>query len=204
MEVRAAAAVLGIETIRFLDLLDGEMDRADPIAVAARIAAHIREIRPQVVLTFDPRGAYGHPDHIAVSQFALSAVTLAAGPSTDSIAGEPFGVSKFYYRVWNREENEAYSRVFGDMAFNVDGEVRRSAPWEEWAITARIDTFEQWRMVWEAVRKHASQVGSIEKLAETPDAVKEKIFGCEGYYRAFSTVNGGREREEDLFEGLRE
>jgi len=203
-EVRAAADVLGVETVRFLDLVDGEMDRANHPAIAARIAAHIRDIRPQVVLTFDPRGAYGHPDHIAISQFALSAVILAADPSAASIDGEAFGVSKFYYRVWNRAENEAYGEVFGVLALDVDGEVRQSAPWEEWSITTRIDTREQWRTVWEAVRKHASQVGEIEKLSEVSDLKKLELFGCEGYYRAFSLVNGGREREDDLFAGLRD
>ena len=203
-EVRAAAEVLGVERVHFLDLIDGEMDRADPSAVSAEIAGHIRRLQPQVILTFDPRGAYGHPDHIAVSQFALSAAVLAADPAAGVVEGDPFGVSKFYYRVWNRKENEMYEAVFGALTLDIDGQVRRIAPWEEWAITTRIDTRDFWRTVWQAVQEHASQVGSLEKLAETTDEVKAKIFGCEGYYRAFSTVSGGRGREIDLFAGLRD
>ncbi|HUF39332.1 MAG TPA: PIG-L deacetylase family protein [Anaerolineales bacterium] len=201
-EVCAAAEVLGIGWVRFLDLIDGEMHLADHRAAAARIAAQIRELRPQVVLTFDPRGGYGHPDHIAISQLALSAVVLAADP-TAAITGSPFSVSKFYYRVWNREENGAFERVFGVLALEIDGETRRIAPWEEWSITTRIDTGDQMPLVWTAIQKHASQVGSIQKLAEMPERIKAKLFGSEGYYRAFSLVNGGGEREDDLFAGLR-
>ena len=157
--------------------------------------------RPQVVVTFDPRGAYGHPDHIAVSQFALTAVVMAADAAAAHVRGEPFVVSKFYYRVWSREEQEHYAEVFGESALEIDGVVRRNAPWEDWSITTRVDASAHWRTVWEAVRQHASQVGGID--GQFTDELKEKIFGCEGFYRAFSTINGGSAREDDLFAGLR-
>nr|NIY11953.1 hypothetical protein [Gemmatimonadota bacterium] len=67
-ELRAAAAVLGVRHVRFLGYRDSELDQADAVEAAGRIASHIRELRPQVVVTFDPFGAYGHPDHIAISQ----------------------------------------------------------------------------------------------------------------------------------------
>ena len=202
-ELAAAADVLGIHTLCKLGYIDGEILDADPREMALRIAGHIRNHQPHVIVTFDPSGAYGHPDHIAVSQSALAAAMLAADPASSKLDGPPHLVSKFYYRVWNNEENEAYSAVFGDLAMEFDGQVRRFSPWEEWAITTRIDTKAYWKVVWQAVQEHRSQVPSLQMLAAVSDELKIKIFGCEGYYRAFSTVNGGREREDDLFEGLR-
>ena len=72
-ELRAAAAVLGVRELTLLDYHDGELDGADPREAASAIARHVRRIRPDVVVTFGPDGAYGHPDHIAISQFATAA-----------------------------------------------------------------------------------------------------------------------------------
>src|SRR5262249_22162753 len=69
-ELRAAAAVLGVREVSLLDYRDGYLDRANPAEVVGAIAAHVRHVRPDVVITFGPDGAYGHPDHVAISQFA--------------------------------------------------------------------------------------------------------------------------------------
>lgn len=62
-ELRAASRVLGVREVTLLGYRDGHLAEADPGGVAATIAAHIRRVRPDVVLTFGPDGAYGHPDH---------------------------------------------------------------------------------------------------------------------------------------------
>ena len=65
-EVRAAADVLGLHCVQFLDYIDGDLDTAHPAEVIARIVGHLRRVRPDVVVTFGPYGGYGHPDHIAI------------------------------------------------------------------------------------------------------------------------------------------
>jgi LmbE family N-acetylglucosaminyl deacetylase len=77
-ELRAAADILKIHELILLDYIDGDLDQAHPAEVIAQLVSQIRRIRPQVVLTFDPYGVYGHPDHIAISQFTLAAVVAAA------------------------------------------------------------------------------------------------------------------------------
>jgi len=80
---------------------------------------------------------------------------------------------------------------------------RYTTPWPDWAITTRIDTRKWWPQVWEAVSCHVSQVSAYEKLRDLPPELHEALWGSQAFYRVFSTVNGGRERENDLFEGLR-
>ena len=76
-------------------------------------------------------------------------------------------------------------------------------PWPDWAITTVVDTRAWWPTVWRAVSCHESQIAAYERLAHLSPEHHEALWGWQSYYRAFSLVNGGRERETDLFEGLR-
>jgi LmbE family N-acetylglucosaminyl deacetylase len=79
-ELRAAAQVLGLQEVNFLDYIDGEFDQADVAEAIGKIVGHIRRVKPDVVVTFDQNGIYGHPDHIAICQYASAAVVAAADP----------------------------------------------------------------------------------------------------------------------------
>jgi LmbE family N-acetylglucosaminyl deacetylase len=201
-ELRAAAAVLKLREVHFLDYIDGELDRAKPQAAVAQIVAHLRHIRPDVVVTFGPDGAYGHPDHIAISQFAAAAIICAADPGYPIGGSIPHRVSKFYYRVWTQPEFEVYQAVFGETAMTIDDVKRGPVPWQGWAITTRIDTSAYWPDVWAAVACHRSQLPGYHKLKDLPANQHQALWGSQGFYRVFSTVNGGRAIEQDLFEGL--
>src|SRR5688500_13119669 len=96
-ELRAAARVLGVREVTFLDYHDGEVDAADPAEAVARIVAELRRVRPHVVLTFDPFGLYGHPDHVAICQLTTAAVAAAADPGFDAGAAPAHRVAKLYY-----------------------------------------------------------------------------------------------------------
>jgi len=77
-EVRAAANILGLHTVYFLDYLDEELNEEHPAEAIAKIVGYLRLVRPEVVVTFGPFGGYGHPDHIAISQFTTAAIVEAA------------------------------------------------------------------------------------------------------------------------------
>ena len=202
-ELNAAAAVLGIQEVTFLDYMDGDLDQADPAEVISRIVPHLRRIRPQVVVTFDPNGSYGHPDHIAISQSATAAIVAAAGGTYRPESGPPHTVSKLYYMASTRASMMAYQSVMGDLVMQVDGVDRRDVAWEDWAITTRIDTRAHWRQVWQAVSCHRSQIPAFEELGRLTDEHQAELWGTQHLYRAFSLVNGGRQLETDLFAGLR-
>lgn len=193
-ELREAAAVLGVRDVRFLDYRDGDLDRADPREAVERIADHIRRVQPHVVITFGPEGAYGHPDHIAISQLTTAAI-VAAAPDHP--------VSKLYYLEWGPKKWAAYQSALKSLTFKLDDVERKVAPWPAWALTTFIDTTEVWSTVWNAVSCHKTQMSTYTNLAHLPAEQHHAIWGTQEFYRAFSLVNGGRARETDLFEGLR-
>ena len=202
-ELRAAAGELGVREVTLLDYMDGSLDRADPREATAAIAAHIRRIRPHVVLTFDPYGAYGHPDHIAICQFTTAAIVAAADGSFAG-SGAPHRVAKLYYMALDQPKWDVYQTAFKKLVSKVDGVERAATVWPEWSITTRIDARREWPIVWRAVQCHRTQNAIYANLATLTEAEHEQLWGAPAYYRVFSTVNGGREPETDLFAGLRQ
>ncbi|HEY6409747.1 MAG TPA: PIG-L family deacetylase [Ktedonobacteraceae bacterium] len=203
-EVRAAADVLGIHRIHFLDYLDGDLDAANPAEAIAKIAGQLRRIRPDVVVTFGPYGGYGHPDHIAIAQFTTAAIVEAANP--DSLYYRdvaPHSVSKLYYMAETEEVFAVYQSVFGELVMHIDGEKRGIVTWPHWSVTSRIDTSDYWRTVSRAISCHRTQLPAYHVLEDLPQEQRETLWGTQCYYRVFSLVNGGRQVESDLFEGLR-
>ena len=95
-ELREAAAVLGVREVALLGYLDGDLDRADPREATSKIVAHLRRVRPQVVVTFPPDGIYGHPDHVAISAHATAAFRRATA--------EPGGPTTLYHQAISRSD----------------------------------------------------------------------------------------------------
>ena len=201
-ELDAAAEVLGIRQLWLLDHMDGALVQVDAEGITTRIAQLIRHVRPQVVVTFGPDGVYGHPDHIAISQFATAAVVRAAARD-DATGDSPHAVAKLYYLVATRDILEAYQAAFGVFAKVVDGQAREAVAWADWMVSARIDARAFDSVVWKAISCHHSQLRDYQKLQDLPAEQRLSIFGEGTYYRAFSLVNGGRQVEDDLFAGVR-
>ena len=201
-ELQQAAGALGIADVALLDYEDQHLDRADAREAIGSIARHIRRVKPHVVMTFPPDGAYGHPDHIAISQFATAAAVAAADPDFDRETA-PHTVLKFYYLAWDDEAWGAYEAAFKKLVSMVDGVERQATPWPSWALTAVVDTADARADVWRAVECHASQTRAYDALRSLDDARRGALWKRQSFYRTFSLVNGGRTRETDLFEGLR-
>ena len=201
-ELRCAADYLGLHEVCFLDYIDGDVDQVEPQEIIAKIAAHIRRIRPQVVVTFPPDGVYGHPDHIALSQFTNAALVCAADAS---FAGNepPHRVSKFYYMVDSLAVVDVANEAFGGISIDVDGVTRHHVGWPDWEITTRLDNIRYMDKVRDAIHCHKSQLPGYGPIADWSLEQLATIFGIGNFYRAFSLVNGGRNLEPDMFEGLR-
>jgi LmbE family N-acetylglucosaminyl deacetylase len=203
-ELRCAARTLGIHQVDFLDYIDGDLDQANPAEAVGKIVNRVREVRPQVVITFSPDGAYGHPDHIAISQLTTAALVCAADPQyTDSSPAPHHRVPKLYYMADSQELFDTYFGLFGDIRMRIDGVERQGVAWHDWALTTRIDGKQHWQTVWQAVQCHNSQLPGFGDLTRITADLHERLWGERTYYRAYSLVNGGRRLENDLFEGIR-
>lgn len=204
LELENAVAELGMKGLYFLDYLDGEVDQADHEEATGKIVTHIRRIMPQVVVTFPPDGNYGHPDHIAVGQLANAALVCAADSSyQDAENFAPHRVSKLYYMVDSEEFIDLVASFVGDMTFSVGDQVRGEVAWKDWMITTQIEMAEHCHAAWRAIRGHQSQLPSLGSLAEMDEDAGVAVLAMQGtFYRAYSLVNGGSEKEADLFAGI--
>lgn len=113
-ELRCAAKHLGLKEVHFLGYRDsgmqGSPDNTHPQAlafqpideVAGAIVEFIRDLKPQVVLTFDPIGGYRHPDHIAIHKATVRAFELAGDGLFPGSLLEPFMPEKLYFHTFPR------------------------------------------------------------------------------------------------------
>jgi LmbE family N-acetylglucosaminyl deacetylase len=204
-ELENAVRELGMKGLSFLDYIDGEVDTVDHSEAIGKLVTHIRRAMPQVVVTFPPDGNYGHPDHVAVGQFTSAAIICAADANyTDAENFAPYRVSKLYYMVDSEEFINLVAPFVGDITFPVGDQLRGEVAWKDWMITTRIDMAEYCHMAWRAIQCHKSQLPSLGLLAEMHEDAGVAVLAMQGtFYRAYSTVNGGRVLERDLFEGIR-
>ena len=123
-ELRCAAGKLGLRQVIFLDYRDsgmpGSPDNHHAGALVARpreqvaeeIARQIRQLKPLVVVTFDPIGGYHHPDHIAIHQATVHAFSLAGDPAAANLQDLPvFRPTKLYYQTIPRKFMRLMMRI---------------------------------------------------------------------------------------------
>jgi LmbE family N-acetylglucosaminyl deacetylase len=137
--------------------------QADPQEVITRLVGIIRRHCPQVVVTYDANGGYGHPDHIMAHRMTVAAVDAAADAECCPEAGTPWQVPKLYYTAWVRSEILRAFRIMEllgrktplrDADFNPD---LFGCP--DALITTRIDVRPVMRRKWRALFTHHSQMG---------------------------------------------
>jgi LmbE family N-acetylglucosaminyl deacetylase len=106
-ELRTAMAAVGVRDVVFLDYIDGHLAEADQEEALGRVVAQIRRFQPDVIITFDPKGGYGHVDHMAIHRLAVAGVAAAADPARfpEQLAGgaKTHRVRKVYYSAIPRE-----------------------------------------------------------------------------------------------------
>ncbi|WAU85110.1 N-acetyl-1-D-myo-inositol-2-amino-2-deoxy-alpha-D-glucopyranoside deacetylase [Streptomyces sp. Qhu-G9] len=180
--------------------------RADVDEAAAELVRVIREVRPQVLVTYDPDGGYGHPDHIQTHRVAMRAADLAAEPDFGPGLGEPWTVAKIYWnRVPRSVAEEGFARlkdVLDELPFpacaavdDVPGVVDDSA------ITTEIDGTAHAAAKAAAMRAHATQIEVAEPWFALSNHLAQPLFTTE-YYELVRGEREGPARETDLFAGI--
>lgn len=217
-ELECAGKALGLTSLTMLGYRDSGMAgtpanehpealAAQPLAeVAARVAALIRQLRPHVVITFDPIGGYRHPDHIAIQRATVEAFHAAGDQARFPGDEPPWQPQKLYFQTFSRRMLRAAVRLmplFGQdpRRFGRNNDVDLASLAEvDFPIHAQIDYLPVVEARIAAARCHASQGG--ERFAGGPFALYGRLFGgAETYMRAFPEAPPGLV-ERDLFEGV--
>ncbi|WP_370414722.1 N-acetyl-1-D-myo-inositol-2-amino-2-deoxy-alpha-D-glucopyranoside deacetylase [Streptomyces fradiae] len=222
-ELAAAMKELGVTDHRFLGgpgrfrdsgMMGAEQNRrpgafwnTEVDAAAPYLVEVIRETRPQVLVTYDPDGGYGHPDHIQAHRVAMRAADLAADPGYRPELGPAHAVAKIY---WNRVPRPVAEAGFARLAaegsvFPADaviGDVPGVVPEER--VTAEIAGGEaHTARKTAAMAAHATQVAVDGPFFALSNNLAQPIFTTE-YYELVRGTSGAPEgtRETDLFAGL--
>jgi LmbE family N-acetylglucosaminyl deacetylase len=210
-ELRAACDILKVSHLETLGYHDSGMSDWDykdwpdvfgnvPLdVVAERIAALIRQYRPQVLVTYDDQSGYDHPDHLHAARAAVAAAKATGIP--DKVYLIAYRESR--WRDLARELKERGIR-FGDSdeeweepSPEADLRMRES----EARITTTVDIHSVLERKGEALRTHASQIDDS-WFSKIPEDIVGKMFGEETFIRA-TDKTGAPLPEDDLFAGLR-
>ena len=226
-ELAAAMAALGVTDWRFLGGAghyrdSGMMDtpandkprafwRADLDEAVAHAVAVVREVRPQVVVTYDVVGGYGHPDHIQAHRVAMGAVAAAADPSYRPDLGAAWDVAKVYWNAMPRSVVQAGIDAMAALgeASPFEGlgdldEVPFMVPDD--VVTTAVDGRTHADRKDAAMRAHPTQIMVDGPFFALSNNLGLEVLGTE-YYRLVHGTRGPAGEgpqgwEDDLFAGL--
>ncbi|MEM7342618.1 MAG: PIG-L family deacetylase [Chloroflexota bacterium] len=194
-ELRAACDIIGIQELHFLGYRDSGMEgtppnedpralvQADPEEAIGRIVALMRQLKPDVVITFEPFGWYGHPDHKAVYRLATEAYKRVGQADTYPEAGTPWQPHRLFYAVmpvskfeiiatYATENNIADMSQFAPQDFQVETEAQ---------ITHIIEVPELLETKQQAMWAHKTQYNEEDLFRKLPQEVVRKAWGNEHF-----------------------
>ena len=208
-ELERSAAVLGISDVELLGYGDSGMMGWDantapgafwgvPVDVAAaRLAELMRHYRPDVVVTYDENGFYGHPDHIQAHRITMAAVDLLAADEVPA---------KVYWTTVPRTQFVEFGRVMRELGSDWDDETDGEPPAFEMGlpddqVTTWVDITKFAQQKYDSLGEHASQTDNIIFLRLGVERLAE-LMGVETFLRVRDTTAAALP-EHDLFDGLR-
>jgi len=206
-ELRESCAILGVTDLELLGYHDSGMpeweykDRPDAFCnipraqVVARLTGLIEKYRPQVLITYDDRGLYQHPDHVQASVCAQAAFAESGIPAK-------LYLSAIRGSDW-RKINDALREAGVEVPeWEESPEALQQAIEAEQRITTTVDIRAVLDRKRDALFAHGSQIGEASWFSKIPADVAQEAFGREHFIRAGDTT-GAPLPEDDLFAGLR-
>jgi N-acetyl-1-D-myo-inositol-2-amino-2-deoxy-alpha-D-glucopyranoside deacetylase len=181
---------------------------ADLLEAATHVVAVIRETRPQVMVTYDEWGNYGHPDHIQAHRVAMYGSTLAAAPTFRPDLGEPWEIAKIYWPAMSdsrfREGLRKLAEI-GDTSFeglDPEGPLPGFVVPDE-LITTRIDGHDYVEQKIKAMQAHATQITVDGPFFALSNNIGNAVWAEEFYRIAKGRPEPGPDGyETDLFAGV--
>jgi N-acetyl-1-D-myo-inositol-2-amino-2-deoxy-alpha-D-glucopyranoside deacetylase len=215
-ELRCAAGILGLKGVHFLDYRDsgmpGSPDNRHPRAlaaqpldeVAANVVCYIRQLKPQVVLTFDPIGGYRHPDHIAIHRATVRAFEQAGNRTFAPQSLPVYAPERLYFHTMPHGFMKLAVKIlplFGrdPHKFGTNGDIDIAAIAEvDFPTHVRINIRSVLKKKEQAGTCHASQGGG--RMGGSLVSVIMRMFsGREDFMRFYPPVGAGEKVARDLF-----
>jgi mycothiol S-conjugate amidase len=220
-EMDLARGILGVDQA-WLGFVDSGLPEGDPLpplpegcfalqrleVASEPLVRLVREFRPHVVLTYDEKGGYPHPDHVMCHRVSVEAFEAAGDPERYPDAGEPWQPLKLYYHMtFTKQRVLAMHEAV--LAIGLE------SPYTEWLetwddtedmsprVTTRVRCEEFFELRDDALRAHATQVDPDGRWFHVPMDVQRSAWPTEDYQLARSVVDA-RLPEDDLFAGIRE
>jgi N-acetyl-1-D-myo-inositol-2-amino-2-deoxy-alpha-D-glucopyranoside deacetylase len=192
------------------DVKEGTFWRADLLAASDLLVEVIREVRPQVLVTYDQFGGYGHPDHIQAHRVAMYGSMLAAVQSYRPELGDPWDIAKIYWGAMSesrmREGLRALRAAGDETAFRgMDPEGPLPpfiVPDSMLSAVVVADDFAEAKL--RAMRAHATQIEVDGPFFALSNNIGNQVWGTEFYRLAKGALGPTNEDglETDLFAGL--
>jgi LmbE family N-acetylglucosaminyl deacetylase len=205
-ELRQSCKILGVTDLELLGYHDSGMPEWDykdrpeafcnvPVAeVTARISGLIEHYRPQVVIAYDDKGLYQHPDHVHASVTAQAAVAETGIPAK-------LYLSAMRGSDWQKLRESLREAGVEMPEMEITDEMRRQMAEAEQRITTTVDIRPVLSRKRDALMAHASQIQES-WFSQIPPEIAETVFGQEHFIRAKDST-GAPVPENDLFAGLR-
>ena len=222
IELSCAVRALGLGSHRVLGYRDSGMIGTPPNShpkayvnapiaeVVEQFVAEIRAFKPQVVLTFEPGGLYGHPDHIAVSRHTEEAFHLASNPKAfpDQLVNGvgPHQAQRLFQSARPKGFRTMWAtklRASGvDFPMPSPEQEEQGVPVEDIHLELDVDVDGHLESKMACIMCHRTQVAADWPYHRVPREVTASILGREFYIRALPTVQPGEKISEDFFAGL--
>lgn len=218
-ELMRASKVLGLKDVFFLGYRDSGMpntkDNKHPNAqvthsideVAGKVVKYIREIKPDIVLTFDPIGGYKHPDHIHIQKATTLAFEKADDASFHPEAGEAFKPLALYYHVFPRWFLKWATRLMplwgrDPRKWGRNKDIDLTDLLVDFPIHVKVNIKPVAEIKREAGAQHASQGGGASSTKGLFAFMNRLFGGEEDYMQIYPPVNGRFRKKHDLFDGI--
>ena len=175
--------------------------QTDVTAAAHRLGQIIRREKPQVLVTYDENGIYGHPDHIMANVIAQKAFTVAGDDDLALPGAEsPWQPSKLYYLAIPLERIQKFRKAGEEKGTQRPSSAIIGTPEDQ--ITTIIDITPVLDLKFEAIFSHRSQIASNHFFRRLSPQQRVDIFGKEHFVCVHGNSAAQGEKENDLFQGL--
>ena len=203
LELRAAMAQIGLADVRFLPFRDSGMENTPenederslhqqpPEVVVPQLLEIMREVRPHLVLTWDPSGGYGHPDHLAVHRHMLDAFDACGDSEAYPDSGAAWTPERLY---WGGFTIKRFAAIFREIERRgiempeMDSRIRErfEAAMEEpdppVSIVNDVSRYVELKRL--ASSMHRSQFGEGSAFSRIPDDLRDQLYGEERFFQA--------------------